>query len=377
MSSLVCEKNMCCGCMACTNVCKKNAISIVDNLDAYNAVIDEKSCIHCGACKIVCQSNHKPVAKSPVSWCQGWAASQETRMNSSSGGLAAAISKQFILDGGVVCSCSFQEGKFGFYLASTIEQCAAFTGSKYVKSNPDGVYEQIKNHLSLGKKVLFIGLPCQVAAVKTYLRKGEENLYLVDLICHGTPSPQILDLFLSQLHVSLKDIEKIYFRKKGSFRLASDCQTILPERVMDMYTHAFLQGLDYTENCYHCKYAQLERVSDLTIGDSWGTDLPLNEQGKGISLILCQTKKGASLLDKSNLHLEDVDLKKAAEINTQLRHPTIMPPERNKFFKSIKKDHNFNRAISRCYQKLYYKQKLKLLLIKMKIIGGGGTKIMN
>lgn len=374
MSSLVCEQNMCCGCMACVNICKKNAINIVDDMDAYNAVIDENNCVHCGACKMVCQNNHKPIAKSPVNWYQGWAASNETRENSSSGGLAAALSKQFVLDGGVVCSCSFQDGKFGFYFASTIDQCSAFIGSKYVKSNPDGIYGQIKNFLSSGKKVLFIGLPCQVAAVKTYMRKDEDNLYLVDLICHGTPSPQILDLFLSQLKVPLKDVDKIYFRKKGSFKLTCDFQTVLPERVTDMYTHAFLHGLDYTENCYQCKYAQLERVSDLTIGDSWGTNLSFEEQSKGISLILCQTKKGAELLEKSDLHLEDVDLKKAAEANTQLRHPTIMPPERNKFFNSIKKDHNFNRAISKCYPKLYYKQRLKLILIKLKIMGGGVQK---
>lgn len=373
--AFVCEENMCCGCMACVSVCKKNAIKIVDSLDAYNAIINEECCINCNACKKICQSNHKPIGNKPTSWYQGWANSMEIRKTSSSGGLAASLSKQFVKSGGYVCSCSFKDGKFGFDFASSIEQCDLFTGSKYVKSNPDGIYEKIKKLLSSGEKVLFIGLPCQVAAVKNYCRMNDKNLYLIDLICHGTPSPQILEHFLLQSNYSLRGMKNIYFRRKANFKIECDYKSIVPERVLDMYMYAFLQGVDYTENCYHCDYAQLERVSDLTIGDSWGTDLSLDEQRNGISLILCQTDKGAELLDNAILHLEAVDLNKATEANTQLRHPTIAPKEREKFFKEFKLDNNFNRAISKCYPRLYYKQKLKLFLIKLKILGEDVRKL--
>ena len=37
----VCNENQCTGCMACVDICAKNAIHIVDAIDAFNAVIDE------------------------------------------------------------------------------------------------------------------------------------------------------------------------------------------------------------------------------------------------------------------------------------------------------------------------------------------------
>ena len=361
---------MCCGCMACINICSQNAIRINDNLDTYNAVINDDVCIRCNACKKICQVNNTPILSKPSYWYQGWANLEDTRSRSSSGGVAASISRTFILDGGCVCSCAFKNGQFKFYVAMTLDQSEDFSGSKYVKSNPDGIYEIIRTNLNSGKKVLFIGLPCQVAAVKNYI-KFNENLYLIDLICHGTPSPNVLEYFLNDFNYSLNDFENIHFRKKTNFHINCNYKDLLPERVLDMYTYAFLEGLDYTENCYKCKYAQLERVSDLTLGDSWGSTLSLDEQEKGISLVLCQTEKGKELLEKTDLHLESVDLNRAMTVNKQLVHPTIMPKERKKFFAILKRKQKFSIAIFNCYPKVYFKQKLKLLLIRLKILGGG------
>ena len=135
-----------------------------------------------------------------------------------------------------------------------------------------------------------------------------------------------------------------------------------------MYIHAFLTSLDYTENCYSCQYATLGRVSDVTIGDSWGSDQTDSEQGKGISLILCQTAKGMTLVQNSGLQLEEVDVKNAIEANHQLRHPSIAPETRRVFFENLGK--GFYKAISKSAPKVYYKQILKEKLIKLKIIRG-------
>ena len=127
--------------------------------------------------------------------------------------------------------------------------------------------------------------------------------------------------------------ENINFRKKTKYHVYQEYEGIVPERVQDTYTYAFLNSLDYTENCYDCKYAKTERVSDLTIGDAWGSKLPAEDQEKGNSLVLCQTEKGKELLKAAGLHLEDIDFDKAVEANRQLRQPSKMPEQRAPFIK--------------------------------------------
>ena len=208
----VCEKGKCTGCMECIDICPKKAIKIIDSWTEYNAVIDSKQCIQCNACHDACQNNVKQVLTKPIYWKQGWAHDDRIRMSSSSGGVAAAIEQAFIKNGGLVCSCTFNVGKFEFDFAESEDEVGKFTGSKYVKSNPEGVYKKILENLKLGRKVLFVGLPCQVSAVRHYTR-NYQNLYTVDLICHGTPSPKILDSFLSDYGIQLTEVQSIRFRR--------------------------------------------------------------------------------------------------------------------------------------------------------------------
>lgn len=377
----VCKQDSCTGCMACVGKCKKEAITIKDTFSAYNAVIDESKCINCGACEQVCPNNHKVKLNEPISWQEGWAI-DSIRMNASSGGVASAMMKYFVEDGGYVAACIFKNGEFLFAITNKKDELINFAGSKYVKSNPVGIYNKIVEKLNKGNKVLFIGLPCQVAAAKNYTAtlpaNKSKNLYTVDLICHGSPSPQILNLALREKGVNIEQLREIRFRNKTNFGLSSqdkdrEYRTITPVGVQDMYTYAFLISLDYTENCYSCRYATLGRVSDVTIGDSWGSDLPDSEQGKGVSLMLSQTNKGIALIENSVILLKEVNLEKAIEVNHQLRHPSIAPDMRSVFFANL--DKGFHRAVSKCVPKVYYKQKLKENLIKLKIIRGGAKRI--
>ena len=367
----VCEKDKCTGCMACVDVCPKGAIHIEDSLAAYNAVIDENLCVNCDACHRVCQNDNEVQYQKPILWKQGWRADPELRAASSSGGAAASLMATFVEKYGSVCSCVFRNGGFRFEFAENLHDIVKFTGSKYVKSNPEGIYRPIKKKLAAGEKVLFIGLPCQVAAVQLFVgEKLCENLYTVDLICHGSPSPQFLQEFLTEHKLPIQTVKSIAFRKKAKFHLYRECDGVEPDRVADAYTHAFLNCLDYTENCYSCKYAHQKRISDLTIGDSWGSDLPQDEQDQGISLVLCQTEKGKELLLSSDMKLLDVDVDKAIANNTQLRHPSEKPAQREKFLEEYRKSGNFSRTVAKCYPKIFVKQKIKKLLIATKIWGG-------
>lgn len=362
----VCKENSCTGCMACVDICGKNAVKIVDSLKAYNAVIGESLCVHCNACGNVCPQNNEISMAAPVRWYQGWANETGVRENSSSGGIALAISMNFIKSGGYVCSCVCEKGRFIFRGTDDLKELKNFTGSKYVKSNPEGIYKYIKKLLTDGKKVLFIGLPCQVAAVKRFVGKRyDKKLFTADLICHGSPSPELLEKFLNDYDYSLNHTESIVFRKKMDFGLSLSPNVKELNGIQDAYTFAFLKSIDYTENCYSCKYAQENRVGDITLGDAWGSDLPEEEQKAGVSLVLVQNDKGKALLD--NMTLLDIDSNKAKDANKQLRHPSVAPEERELFFSLICSGKSFSYAFLRCYPKFYIKQRIKGLLIKLKI----------
>lgn len=367
----VCKKDQCAGCKACVDICSKKAIQVVNSVVAYNAIIDEDKCVNCGACQKICQENKLPVQLEPILWKEGWASDQEIREKASSGGVATAIELAFVNNGGTVCSCSLENGDFCFSFAQTEKEVKKFTGSKYVKSNPEGIYRKILDKLKKGEKVLFVGLPCQVAAVKNFVG-DKENLYTVDLICHGTPSPKILERFLNDYHLDIRNAQNIKFRVKTKFYLESDQKRFTVPTVVDNYLMTFLDSASYTENCYDCKYAKPERVSDITLGDSWGSELAEDIQSKGVSLVLCQTEKGKALLEQTDLHLLDVDLERAIQWNHQLHRPSVKPKQRDKFLKAINKGEKFKRCVWVSYPKKCTKNLIKTILYKTKIMRGGG-----
>ena len=366
----VCKLDACAGCMACIDICPVGAIKIKDTLESYNAEINMDKCIHCDLCENICQYNRTSEKVKPIGWKQGWASDETIRQNSSSGGAATAIMRAFVENGGAVFSCYYSEGAFRYGMAESISEIDKFAGSKYVKSNPHGAYNQVKELLKHGEKVLFIGLPCQVAAVKLFVGdKLQSNLYTADLICHGTPSPQLLQIFLKQHGYELKDLKDIKFRVKSKFQLREGYKGIITTGVTDSYLLSFLNGLCYTENCYNCNYAQFNRVSDITLGDSWGSQLSEDERKKGISLILCQTQKGVDLVEMGGIKLLNVDIKNAVAHNKQLNAPMPRTEKCSEFFSTIKSGKKYNKIIFKLCPKQSFKQLAKKILIKVNLWG--------
>lgn len=364
----VCPSNQCAGCMACVDGYPRKAITIVDAKKYMNAVIDENQCIHCNACHRICQRNHPASFREPKKWLQGWG-EDKIRASSSSGGFSQALMRAAVKNGFSVAACRFHEGNFDFDLFDEEERVNDFIGSKYVKSNPIGIYKRVRTKLNQGRKVLFIGLPCQVSSLRNF-NQNHKNLYTVDLVCHGTPSVQLLRESIKGYGYDLSDLNAIYFRKHDRFAIKGEPVHILPEGVQDCYTRAFLRGLCYTENWYSCQYARPERVGDLTMGDSWGTEMK-EELHKGLSLVLCQTAKGQELLDMMDFKFFPVDKENSIRMNHQLCHPSAMPMQRKDFFKHLEQGISFNHAVGLAYPKDYFKQYVKRILIGLKLYQGG------
>ena len=366
----VCELNMCNGCMACVEKCHRNAITIKDDLKYYNALVDTKKCVDCGLCTKVCPRENDNDMSKPKWWYQGWADS-EIREHASSGGAASAIIRAFIKHGGYVASCLFDSGKFVFEVTNEMADARKFAGSKYVKSNPEKIYGKIQSLLKANQKVLFIGLPCQVAAVNQFI-KDKTNLVTADLICHGTPSPYLLKKCLQEYGHDINTLTDINFRIKSLYELNRDGKPIAAFHTMDNYLIAFLHSYDYTENCYSCKFATLDRVSDITLGDSWGTELS-GEVKNGVSLILCQSEKGKELIESAGLNLLDVDINNAISHNEQLNKPSKCSKSRDQFFENYNRYNNFGKALVKTAPGIVAKEKVKSI-VKYIVRGGGETQ---
>lgn len=356
----VCRENACAGCYACVSACGKNAIAIVDTLDALNAAIDPEKCVKCGRCSAVCPVNHSVERKEPAFWVEGWAQDRELRKRAGSGGFASSIAEGFLRGGGRCYTCVFRDGAF---LYESITDVFEMQGSKYVKSVPGSVFRQILADLDAGLKVLFIGLPCHVAGLKSYAG-DRDQLYTMDLICHGSPSAKLMQSFLAQYQIDLQEVEEIRFRSKAHSE-TEGFHSFAPSGIEDCYSFAFLQGLNFTENCYACPYTGTERCSDLTIGDAWGSLSSKEQIRMGISIGLCMSEKGKSLLELGKLKLEAADAEAARLHNRQLRCPMPMPLERERFFSLVKDGERFNKAVRRCYKTVWLKQDLKTLLIRL------------
>ena len=370
----VCELNMCNGCMACVEKCHRNAITIKDDLKYYNALIDTKKCVDCGLCTKVCPRENDNDMSKPKWWYQGWADS-EIREHASSGGAASAIIRAFIKHGGYVASCLFDSGKFVFEVTNEMAVARKFAGSKYVKSNPEKIYGKIQSLLKANQKVLFIGLPCQVAAVNQFI-KDKTNLVTADLICHGTPSPYLLKKCLQEYGHDINTLTDINFRIKSLYELNRDGKPIAAFHTMDNYLIAFLHSYDYTENCYSCKFATLDRVSDITLGDSWGTELS-GEVKNGVSLILCQSEKGKELIESAGLNLLDVDINNAISHNEQLNKPSKCSKNfagrmHHQSFENYNRYNNFGKALVKTAPGIVAKEKVKSIV--KYIVRGGGTQ---
>ncbi len=370
MTKTVCERDKCTGCKACLEICPKSALTFEDTASAMNVLINENKCIECDACHKVCQVNKPIELLQPILWKQGWA-EEAIRRSSSSGGFASQLLRRFIDNNSYVCSCIFLQGEFKYYITNNIDEVTKYRGSKYVKSDPQGIYREVKSVLKQGNRVLFIGLPCHVAAMKKFIGDSyEDSLYTVDLICHGSPSPKIIKAFLEEHKYDMSAVEDVRFRINNTFDVILDTKSVSPIGSHDRYTIGFLRGLFYTDNCYSCSYATIKRCSDITIGDSWGTDL-ITEEKKGISIALCQTEKGKELLLGSGLELFDVDIEKAIGANHQLQAPSQRIPERAKFFKGFHKTGKVGQSVFSCFPKESLKQELKGILIKLHIKQGG------
>lgn len=346
---MICEIKKCTGCGLCIAVCPKSCITLEKN--EYGTLkyrVDEEKCIHCGKCHKMCPQNSQNSGHEPIRCYAGWATEPSERVTSSSGGIAAAMYRRILNNGGAVVGACFVNGEFRLKLTENEEDIDRFKGSKYVNCTSKNIFKSVKEKIESGKTVLFIGTPCQVASIKSYI--GESKLlYAVDLICHGAP-PQTY--FVEHFGTNKSNIVNVNFRLNGLYRLS----------IIDKYGHqkifdggtdeyylSFISGITFSDCCYECRYAKSQRISDITIGDFWGIDEAIKSKEKvdRVSLVLCNTLHGKQLLDGiPDIQLIERDMSEALPNNEQLTRPFRRSKDRIKFEKLYPK-YGFDKTIHR------------------------------
>lgn len=333
----------CTGCTACYNVCPHNAITMCENEEGFKVPhIDLEKCTDCGLCTKVCIPS-KGYTKAPFT-VQTFCAKNKNvdeRKQSQSGGAFFVLAKHVLSQNGVVYGSVIGEDFVVRHArAETENEVKAFRGSKYVQSDLGDIFSLVKKDLQAGKLVLFSGTPCQVAGLKAFLIKDYDNLILMDLICHGVPSPKVWADYLTwqQKRFKNKHFSSPDFRDK-SYPWGKHLETfrIDEKKKSDtVYAKIFYTHNAHRKCCFSCPFTNTERLSDITVGDCWGIENfnPAFKDSNGVSAVLINSDKGARVWEevKDSFLFAPCELTDVVNGNPQLKRPIGKSPNREQFW---------------------------------------------
>lgn len=343
-------KKQCTGCCACYNICPTNAIEMKENEEGFlNPTIDKSKCINCGLCAKKCVALNPNYLNETTPQCYAAIANDEIREVSSSGG-AFSIAAEWILNHkGIVCGAAFDdEFNVKHIMVANKEELDLLRGSKYYQSNVGLIYRDIKNALNKDKYVLFTGMPCQVAALKSFLGKEYPKLITIDILCHGISSHKVFKKYWNDI-LGGKKIEDLKFKSKKPWGWHAGVNARFTDGTVyskiiedDLYYVAYIQGLSKNTPCGTCLFNRLPRQGDLTIGDFWKIqdfDKSLNDN-KGTSVVLVNNTRGKAFfndISKNFNVLKEVPLEYAIAGNGIIKYPYRLNDHRDEFFANLER----------------------------------------
>ncbi|NLK40400.1 MAG: 4Fe-4S binding protein [Clostridiales bacterium] len=366
------SENICTGCGACKNICPTDAIEMEPNSEGFIVpIVYSDKCINCGKCIKVCPAlniEYNNTEKPKIYAVRG---NDELRAVSSSGGMFSLLANEILGQGGLVCGAAFDnEMQLKHTMISSIENLAGLRGSKYLQSNTEYIYREIKDKLLQNRKVLFVGCPCQVAALNCYLKhthtKNRENIITVDLLCHGVPSQELFSKYLREikdkyhkydevLHVDFRNkkfgwtAEHIIIKFKSGKQYESN-------RKNDPYLTLFLKNLGLRKSCSDCPFSVFPRQGDLSIGDFWGISKIDESQndGKGTSMVFINNSKGKAIFNRIKHDFFDHKQIKINQYEIKNRIKSVFPANkhRDRFLKFTQR-YSLEQSISMSLNSIY------------------------
>lgn len=349
------RKDECYGCYACKEVCPTNAITMkADKEGFYFPVVDEKTCIQCQACVKACIRKEPQLIAESATYPVVYSAmnkDEAVRMGSSSGAVFPALAQYVIENSGYVVGVKFDSSMRAVSaIADTMEDVKAFYGSKYVKSDIAGIFPKVKELLKENKLVLYTGLPCECAGLKSYLKKDYDNLLICEIVCHAAPSPKVLGKYLDYLTTKYKSgIKNLEFRNKKTGWETHKCSLVVTfENGKELsvnarrnnYFRAFQNDFISRLNCNKCQFTFKNRVGDFTIGDFWGIKEidPEMYDEKGTSLVMINTEKAAGVWKEVSTQFVTKESNMTDAFKKNHKKPTKFKPERTELFDNLEEE---------------------------------------
>lgn len=336
----ICEPVVCTGCSACANICPKSAVQMRPDCKGFlRPAINPSSCVECGLCAKTCPQNDTLEHRTPGRVFAGLAINDQVRADSSSGGIFSLLAASMIKNNGVVFGAALDKDlSVRHILIDSLEGIAELRGSKYVQSDIGDAYQKVKEQLAVGVPVLFSGTPCQIDALYHCLGNGaKDNLLTVDILCHGVPSPAVFRKFVTQREAKCISIN---FRKKDPGWDSFSTELTYEDGVTEIdnsYYYFFNGSYCLRESCHQCKYSNVSRVGDITLGDYWGyserSPEYIENDDLGISFVSVNSRAGQEAISeiKHKAVLEKREIQDAMRGNPILMHPPT-PSEKCKDF---------------------------------------------
>lgn len=353
------DKKNCCGCKACEIICPKNCIEMtVDEEGFWYPIVDKDKCIDCGMCENSCPILNKASRKKSfdAKVYGAYSNNESIRINSSSGGMFSELAASVLEKNGAVFGCTMNDDfSFAKHIkVEAVDDLPKLQGSKYLQSDTNITFEEVKNCLQNGQEVLYSGTPCQIAGLKSYLGKYSKdyNLMTVDIICHGVPSSNVWNCYKSALVKKFDStVEKISFRNKSNgwqnYSLLCEFENKKEYKKFagdDLYLRGFVADYYLRPSCYDCQFKGDNIKSDITLADFWGIDKvnPKINDDKGISLVVIHSQKGQQIFDeiKDNEKITyfSENAEKGLEYNPSYYNSVKMKNMRKVFFKQFEKN---------------------------------------
>lgn len=343
------EWNLCTGCGACSCVCPKSCIEMKQDKEGFlRPFVDKELCVICGRCEQICHVlvKQKEKKEKPIAYAIRHNNDEILKKSSSGGAFSVFADKIFEKNGVVYGAVYDSDWTVHLTRAKNSEELEVMRGSKYVQSMAGEAYLKAARDLEDGLPVLFTGLPCQIAGLYAFLGKDYTNLFTVDIVCHGAGSPGLFQSYIKYIEgKERKKVIRINHRDKKDgwselipikmMRETEDGKKEYIPAFEDPYLYAFVQSMIVMPSCYHCQYACVPRIGDITMGDYGGLGViePTNIYcNKGISQILVNTKKGKVFFEQCDMVCEKRPLRECMMFNLNLWKPAKKHAQRDQLF---------------------------------------------